>query len=180
MGVKEMQSKDLHGVTLSSWYNFYTGSGACTFSDPESWEEWASDQAELDAILYGYGFSYAHRRFVSLESPYPDVRFAEDAPFFLGLKKLYGDNKVALLKDEAGICMHIMHRANSAQVLGTDDVDEEDIDGLAIAGLAPFKQYREAANLAMQREDSGMSGSTIGDLVQALSAIVWAEQGQAS
>merc|ERR1719346_392165 len=54
--VREMRSKGLQGATLSSWFNFYTGAGVCTHSDPGSWGEWASSPQELDAILYGYGF----------------------------------------------------------------------------------------------------------------------------
>jgi len=173
--VEEMRSKALYAVTLSSWYNFYVGTGECTYSDPSSWEEWASNQEELDAILYGYGFSYAHRRHVSLESPYPDVRFAEDAPFFLGLRNLYGSDKVALLRDEIGICVHIMHHTNSAEVLGTDDIDDEDIDDLAIAKLAPFKAYRAAATLARQ---DGLLVTTIGEVLEALSGLAWADQRQ--
>eukprot|EP00932_Pfiesteria_piscicida_P023146 SRR837773.988.p1 GENE.SRR837773.988~~SRR837773.988.p1 ORF type:complete len:359 (+),score=96.33 SRR837773.988:151-1077(+) len=148
--VREMQARSLVGVTLSAWYNYYSLTGDCTYSDPSSWGEWASSQEELDAILFGYGFSYAHRRHVSLEAPYPNVRFAEDAPFFLGLRSTYGDDRVGLLRDDRGICMHIMHRANSAQVLGTCDVDDEDLDELVIAQLAPLRHYRalalEAAN----------------------------------
>mmetsp|Transcript_38019 Transcript_38019/g.109050 ORF Transcript_38019/g.109050 Transcript_38019/m.109050 type:complete len:173 (-) Transcript_38019:300-818(-) len=120
-------------------------------------------------------FSYAHRRHVSLESPYPDVRFAEDAPFLLGLRNLYGSDKVALLRDEIGICVHIMHRANSAQVLGAYDIDEEDIDELAIAKLTPFKLYRAAASLAAQQDES-VVGSVIRDVIEALRALVWAEE----
>jgi len=171
----EMRQKGLCAVKLSSWYNFYVGTGECTYSDPSSWDEWASNQDELDAILYGYGFSYAHRRHVSLESPYPDVRFAEDAPFFLGLRNLYGPDKVKLLRDEAGICVHIMHHTNSAEVLGTDDIDDEDIDDLAIAKLAPFKAYRAAATLARQ---DGLLVTTIGEVLEALSGLAWADQRQ--
>merc|ERR1712060_281178 len=80
--VGEMQAKDLVGVTLSSWYNYYTGWGMCTFSDPSGWDEWADDAEELENILYGYGFSYSHRRQPTLTNYYPNVSFAEDAPFF--------------------------------------------------------------------------------------------------
>merc|ERR1719350_644350 len=88
--VHEMASRNLQAVTLSSWYNFYTTTGKCTFSDPSAWGEWAKNQQELDKILFGYGFSYAHRRCISLSFPYPDVRFAEDAPFFLKFRDVFG------------------------------------------------------------------------------------------
>lgn len=175
--VGEMRSKSLQGVTLSAWYNFYTTTGLCTYSDPSSWDEWASSEQELEAILYGYGFSYAHRRHASLEAPYPDVRFAEDAPFFLGLRRRYGENKVGLLRDEQGICMHIMHRANSAQVLGSCEVDDDELDSLAIVGLAPFQQYREAAPDDDADEDEGLFG-TLFDAVTAALAHLMSVRGQ--
>ena len=71
--------------------------------DPESWEEWADDQQELDEILYGYGFSYSHRRTLSLLFCYPNVGFAEDAPFFLKLRDMFGKDKVQLYKDGVGL-----------------------------------------------------------------------------
>merc|ERR1712151_534881 len=138
--VGEMRSKELIGITLSAWYNYYTGKGICTFSDPEGWGEWVNDPQELTNILYGYGFSYTHRRAPSLTNPYPDVGFAEDAPFFLKLKECYGENKVILWKDMEGLCMHIMHKANTAQVLGTRNVPAEEIAELRVADLKPFQK----------------------------------------
>lgn len=140
--VSSMQRQNLVGVTLSAWYNYYTGKGICTFSDPQGggWEEWVDDQEELDDILYGYGFSYTHRRLPSLIYPYQNVGFAEDAPFFLKLKAVYGDAKVLLWKDTEGLCVHIMHRANTAQVLGTKNVSASDISALAVCDLKPFQR----------------------------------------
>ncbi|CAJ1355409.1 unnamed protein product [Effrenium voratum] len=135
-----MQRERLVGVTLSAWYNYYTGKGVCTFSDPESWDEWADDQAELDEILYGYGFSYSHRRQPSLMFSYPNVGFAEDAPFFLKLRDIYGTDKVLLYKDNEGLCVHIMHRANTAQVLGSRTVSAQDIAALSVCDLKPFQR----------------------------------------
>ncbi|CAK9030507.1 Uncharacterized protein SCF082_LOCUS19234, partial [Durusdinium trenchii] len=71
--------------------------------DPESWEEWADDQQDLDEILYGYGFSYSHKRTPSLRFWYPNVGFAEDAPFFLKLRDMFGKDKVQLYKDGVGL-----------------------------------------------------------------------------
>ncbi|CAE8582135.1 unnamed protein product [Polarella glacialis] len=138
--VGEMQAKNLIGVTLSAWYNYYTGKGVCTFSDPSGWGEWVDDPVELDNILYGYGFSYSHRRQPSLLYPYPDVGFAEDAPFFLKLKAVFGRERVILRKDPEGLCMHIMHRANTAQVLGTKRVSAEEIAALVVTDLKPFQR----------------------------------------
>mmetsp|Transcript_61767 Transcript_61767/g.144904 ORF Transcript_61767/g.144904 Transcript_61767/m.144904 type:complete len:566 (-) Transcript_61767:94-1791(-) len=138
--VSLMQKERLVGVTLSAWYNYYIGKGVCTFSDPESWDEWVDEAAELDDILYGYGFSYTHRRQAALLFPYPNVGFAEDAPFFLKLREVYGDDKVLLHKDTEGLCLHIMHRANSAQVLGSRTVSAQEIASLAVACLTPFQK----------------------------------------
>lgn len=138
--VGEMQKKGLMGVTLSAWYNYYVGQGRCTFSDPSCWGEWVNDPTELDNILYGYGFSYSHRRAPALTYPYPNKGFAEDAPFFLNLRRLYGDAKVILWKDTEGMCVHIMHHANTAQVLGTMNCSAADIAGLAVTDCKPFQQ----------------------------------------
>eukprot|EP00928_Gymnodinium_smaydae_P063049 TRINITY_DN46747_c0_g1_i1.p1 TRINITY_DN46747_c0_g1~~TRINITY_DN46747_c0_g1_i1.p1 ORF type:complete len:600 (-),score=88.47 TRINITY_DN46747_c0_g1_i1:51-1778(-) len=137
--VGHMQQKGLVGITLSAWHNYYVGRGVCTFSDPSGWGEWVSDAKELENVLYGYGFSYVHRRAPSLAHPYPNVGFAEDAPFFLKLRELYGDPKVLLWKDNAGLCMHIMHRANTAQVLGTRTVSAQDLAQLKVCDLKPFQ-----------------------------------------
>jgi len=171
--VGEMTKKGLIGVTLSAWYNFYMSTGECTYSDPSSWDEWAENEEELDAILFGYGFSYAHRRHVALEAPYPNVHFAEDAPFFLHLRKVYGAEQVGLLRDERGICMHVMHRANSAQVLGTYEVDEDEMDSLAITGLVPFGQYRYLAEIGEADDDEpSIIEQIFGDVVAAVTAFV--------
>jgi hypothetical protein len=141
--VREMRSKNLEAVTLSAWYNYFAGKGTCTYSDPDGWAEWAEDEEQLDNILYGYGFSYAHKRAISLKYPYPNVGFAEDAPFMMKFREVCGDHKVGLMRDTEGICMHIMHRANTAQVLGTCNVRSDEIGSLAVATLAPFQKQIE-------------------------------------
>jgi len=143
--IGEMQRKDLQGLTLSSWYNYYVEKGVCTFSDPVSWGDWADDQKALEKILYGYGFSYAHRRWAALDHCYPNVAFAEDAPFFLKLREVFGSDRVSLKKDDEGICMHIMHKANSAQVLASSEVALTAVRALPVAALKPFQKYLDAA-----------------------------------
>merc|ERR1712151_643008 len=51
-----------------------------------------------------------------------------------------GDDKVILWKDEEGLCVHIMHRANTAQVLGTESVSALRIANLAVTDLKPFQR----------------------------------------
>eukprot|EP00928_Gymnodinium_smaydae_P061814 TRINITY_DN45801_c0_g1_i1.p1 TRINITY_DN45801_c0_g1~~TRINITY_DN45801_c0_g1_i1.p1 ORF type:complete len:485 (+),score=74.21 TRINITY_DN45801_c0_g1_i1:96-1550(+) len=114
--VDEMRRRGLVGVTLSTWYNYFEHNGEIGYSDPMvAWEDrHLMTKQDMDEVLYGYGFSYAHRRQPSMALPYPDVVFAEDAPFFLRLKQVYGDRQVALKPDEDGFCMHLVHNANSA------------------------------------------------------------------
>jgi len=127
-------------VTLSHWYNFFVGRGTCGYSDPDSW-----DPDELEEVLYGYGFSYVHRRREALALPYPNVDFAEDAPFLLKLREVWGDDKVRLKKDEEGICMHIMHRANSTGDPDTSrQVTSAELADLEVSSLPLFQKYLDA------------------------------------
>jgi hypothetical protein len=146
--VGEMQEKGLAALTLSSWHNYFvsnnfTMSGICGYSDPECWG--ALDKEDLDEILYGYGFSYVHQRRIALAFPYPNFEFAEDAPFFLKLRAVLGDKKVALKKDEEGICMHIMHRANST---GDPEFSRKltppELADLEVSSLPLFQRYLDA------------------------------------
>merc|ERR1712217_84990 len=73
----------------------------------------------------------------------------------MGLRQVLGSDKIALMRDDAGICVHIMHRANSAQVLGTREISPEALSKLVIANLEPFQAYVSAASGAQRdREDS--------------------------
>jgi hypothetical protein len=138
--VGEMQAKGLAALTLSGWYNFIAPRNVVTYSDPTSWDE---DDEDLDNILYGFGFSYVHERAVSLDYPYPDVVFAEDAPFFLKLREVLGYDKVALLEDTKGICIHIVHRANSTGVdcfADARDIGGRELRNLSAMDLPVFQQ----------------------------------------
>lgn len=138
--VREMQEKNLDALTLSAWHNFYCRTGACGYSDSDCWD--AMDQEELDEVLYGYGFSYVYKRSVALLFPYPNADFAEDAPFLLKLRDVFGKDRVALKKDDAGVCMHIMHQSNT-----TDDcnfsrqLSESEVLDLKVATLPAFQNY---------------------------------------
>ena len=41
-----MQRERLVGVTLSAWYNYYTGKGVCTFSDPRNSNQTSPEQGK--------------------------------------------------------------------------------------------------------------------------------------
>ena len=62
-------------------------------------------------ILYGYGFSYVHLRVMALWFPYPNLGFAEDAPFMLKLREKTG--RVGLMEDVEGLCLHVVHSTSS-------------------------------------------------------------------
>jgi len=140
--VGELQNRGLAALTFSSWYNYFVPNGVCGYSDPDSWGQ--LDKKQMDEVLYGYGFSYAYRRCVSLLMPYPDVAFAEDAPFFLRLRNVLGADKVALWKDTEGICMHIVHRGNSTGVDGvrcTSELEQDEFDRLAVSDLPVLQHF---------------------------------------
>lgn len=131
--VGEMKSRGLVGLTLGTWYNYFVHAREVGYSDPmQKWDQPLSQltQQDLDEVLYGYGFSYVHRRRAALALPYPDVDFAEDAPFFLKLREVCGANRVVWKKDTDGLCMHLVHRANSAgdmPILKKLDFKEADV-----------------------------------------------------
>jgi len=139
--VGEMKSRGLTAITLSSWYNYIVPRRVCAYSDPVSK---IADAEQLDEVLYGYGFSYVHRRREALLFPYPDVGFAEDAPFLFKLREEFGDAKVALKRDETGICMHIVHRNNSTGVAGESlsrELSQAEVDALSVARLPVFRKF---------------------------------------
>jgi len=146
--VGEIQAKGVSAITLSSWYNYIVPRKVCAYSDPvlAHLDTDETDADELDEILYGYGFSYVHVRAVGLALPYPDVVFAEDAPFYLKMRKELGDSKVVLMRDEEGLCMHIVHRANSTGVEGesiSHDLKPAEVSKLAVADLPVFQRFLE-------------------------------------
>ena len=106
--VLEMQRHGWGAVTLCAWHNYFAQTGQCGYSDPESWS--VEDQHELLETIYGYGFSYVFKRSLALSHPHPDLEFGEDAPFMLQLRKVLGSDRVGLLKDTQGFCLHVVHR----------------------------------------------------------------------
>jgi hypothetical protein len=141
--VGEMKARNLVGLTLSSWYNYLVQDGFVGYTDPRvKWEVPLEqlDERKLDEVLYGYGFSYVHLRRPALALPYPDVVFAEDAPFFLGLRERFGRERVALKQDTEGLCMHLVHRANSAGHMPVvREVSQAEVKALDVAPL--FQRY---------------------------------------
>ena len=130
--VTQMQQRNLVALTLSGWHNFFEARGSAGYSGPKSWDP--EDEDEMDEILYGYGFSYVHLRVMAMFYPYPNLAFAEDAPFMLKLREKMGEGRVGLLEDLDGLCLHIVHSSSS-----TPDPEishrltEEELDGLVVS-----------------------------------------------
>ena len=136
--VSEMKKRSLVALTLSGWHNFFEARGSAGYSEPNSWDP--EDQDEMDEILYGYGFSYVHLRVMALFFPYPNLAFAEDAPFMLKLRQKMG--RVGLMEDVEGLCLHIVHSTSS-----TPDPEishrltEEELSDLAVSDSRALHRF---------------------------------------
>mmetsp|Transcript_60702 Transcript_60702/g.169690 ORF Transcript_60702/g.169690 Transcript_60702/m.169690 type:complete len:431 (-) Transcript_60702:93-1385(-) len=163
--VGEMRQRGLVAITLSTWYNYFVSTDEIGYTDPQvAWEEPPEnmDPCEMEEVLYGYGFSYVHTRRASLALPYPDVEFAEDAPFFIRMKQVFGASRVALKQDQEGLCMHLVHRANSAgdmpiaRSIALKDVSSLDVGTMFERYLEnrevmrPFRHVMDRIDLAVQ------------------------------
>lgn len=141
--VTELKDRNAEAIKLSTWYNHFVQSGTVGYTDPlREWEVPVEElsTSDIDEVIYGYGFSYVYRRRSALALPYPSIEFAEDAPFLLRLRKQFGDKKVVLKPDHEGLCMHLVHRANSAGHMPiAREVRQHELDGLDVAPL--FKEY---------------------------------------
>ncbi|CAL1161531.1 unnamed protein product, partial [Cladocopium goreaui] len=109
--VNELRQRSLVALTLSAWHNFFESNCRCGYSTPACWEP--EDEEEYEGILYGYGFSYVYLRALALSFPYPNLGFAEDAPFMLKLREKMGAGRVGLKEDMEGLCLHIVHPSSS-------------------------------------------------------------------
>ena len=138
--VTEMKKRSLVALTLSGWHNFFETRGCAGYSDPNSWDP--EDKNEMDEILYGYGFSYVHLRVMALFYPYPNLGFAEDAPFMLKLREKTG--RVGLMEDVEGLCLHIVHSTSS-----TPDPEishrltEEKLSSLAVSDCTAYEDFMD-------------------------------------
>ena len=140
--VTQMQQRNLVALTLSGWHNFFEARGSAGYSGPKSWDP--EDEDEMDEILYGYGFSYVHLRVMAMFYPYPNLAFAEDAPFMLKLREKMGEGRVGLLEDLDGLCLHIVHSSSS-----TPDPEishrltEEELDGLVVSECRAYDCFMD-------------------------------------
>ena len=138
--VTEMKKRSLVALTLSGWHNFFEARGCAGYSDPKSWDP--EDQDEMDEILYGYGFSYVHLRVMALFYPYPNLGFAEDAPFMLKLREKTG--RVGLMEDVEGLCLHIVHSTSSTPDPAiSHHLSEEKLNSLAVSDSTAYDDFME-------------------------------------
>jgi len=142
--VLEMHRQGWEAMTLSAWHNFFVRSGTCGFSDLETLN--FDDMQEREENVYGYGFSYVFKRTLATRYPYPDLEFGEDAPFMLQIRRAIGNNRVGLLKDNKGLCLHVVHRDSTcidpdvSRVLTADEVA-----CLKVSGSAAFEMRINAS-----------------------------------
>jgi len=136
--VGEMKKRSLVALTLSGWHNFFEARGSAGYSEPNSWDP--EDQDEMDEILYGYGFSYVHLRVMALFFPYPNLAFAEDAPFMLKLRQKIG--RVGLMEDVEGLCLHIVHSTSSTPDPEiSHQLTEEELSDLAVSDSRALHRF---------------------------------------
>ena len=138
--VTEMKKRFLVALTLSGWHNFFEARGSAGYSEPNSWDP--EDQNEMDEILFGYGFSYVHLRVMALFYPYPNLGFAEDAPFMLKLREKTG--RVGLMEDVEGLCLHIVHSTSSTPDPEISHrLSEEKLSSLAVSDSTACEDFME-------------------------------------
>ena len=140
--VSAMQRRNLVALTLSGWHNFFEARGSAGYSGPNSWDP--EDQNEMDEILYGYGFSYVHLRVMAVFFPYPNFAFAEDAPFMLKLREKMGKDRVGLLEDVEGLCLHIVHsKSSTPDPEISHKLSEEELSELAVSDSRAFDYFMD-------------------------------------
>merc|ERR1712167_467745 len=88
-------------------------------------------KARRESSIYGYGFSFVHLREPATRYPYPGIGLGEDFDFMQALRSALGPEKIGLRRDERGICLHIMHGANTADSAVHRIISPEDFRRLA-------------------------------------------------
>lgn len=68
-------------------------------------------EAQITLAPWGFGFSYAYRRSLALEHPFPDMDWGEDKAF---VKPLLDHYRCKALRDRQGLCLHVLHEGNSS------------------------------------------------------------------
>ena len=74
--------------------------------------------------------------------PYPNLGFAEDAPFMLKLREKTG--RVGLMEDVEGLCLHIVHSTSSTPDPAiSHHLSEEKLNGLAVSDCTAYEDFMD-------------------------------------
>lgn len=172
--VGHMQANHLAALTLGSWHNCELLSGKFGFVDPEvfrpydipraedggpSSEEAAREAREarrrqIDPIVYGYGFSYAYLREAAYARPFPDVSMSEDYEFMRRLRFELGEERVGLVPDREGLCLHVLHLRNSSGSDSDREVLAEEVEGLEVCALDVIDPRLQLLLVGVKREQA--------------------------
>ena len=79
---------------------------------------------------------------MALFFPYPNLAFAEDAPFMLKLRDKMGGDRIGLMEDVEGLCLHIMHSTSSTpdpEISHT--LTGEELDDLAVSDSTAYSEF---------------------------------------
>mmetsp|Transcript_14194 Transcript_14194/g.29818 ORF Transcript_14194/g.29818 Transcript_14194/m.29818 type:complete len:650 (-) Transcript_14194:19-1968(-) len=141
------KQKNCVGVKLSSWFIFYTAYDKFGYSNPEQEANMMHRESEVEVLdkevnryrswLYGYGFSYVHKRQAVLDFPYADICLGEDYDFFTRLMQAKGDGCIALMNDTSGLCLHAQHANNTATDFALWEVPAESMSDLEFLDFYP-------------------------------------------
>ena len=138
----EMKKRSLVALTLSGWHNFFWSSRLCRVFGTQL-NGIQKIRMKWTRFCYGYGFSYVHLRVMALFFPYPNLAFAEDAPFMLKLRQKIG--RVGLMEDVEGLCLHIVHSTSSTPDPEiSHQLTEEELSDLAVSDSRALSSISEA------------------------------------
>ena len=71
--------------------------------------------APFEMNHYGFGFSYVFRKQVWARNPFQHLDHNEDGEFIMAA--LRQETPIALVGDDIGLCLHVLHQSNSAVCL---------------------------------------------------------------
>lgn len=101
-------------VTLARWHTFELETGSLGLCDVEA-ETTAEDWERLN-WTYGFGFTYVYPWEAWRARWFRDDNLGEDSGFIEAL--LARGGRLAVLKDEQGLCAHTLHDANVSGIQG--------------------------------------------------------------
>eukprot|EP00930_Biecheleria_cincta_P017574 TRINITY_DN13928_c0_g1_i1.p1 TRINITY_DN13928_c0_g1~~TRINITY_DN13928_c0_g1_i1.p1 ORF type:complete len:898 (-),score=147.08 TRINITY_DN13928_c0_g1_i1:23-2716(-) len=154
--VDQLKLRKAFAITLSSWYILDIATSQWSFCDTIAWglaqgkDETAQ---EVKSWAYGYGFSYVNLRRASLEVPYDDRNMGEDYDFITKLQTTKTKNRVQLLHDDFGICVHVQHGGNTSNTFPIRQVTLDEAAYLDVANLAKMVDTNLRATILDKERD---------------------------